>query len=88
MIIEFDGIFIEANPAASAQVLGCRIFTEHQPCIALFNCDPMQFCKLQAMSYAMQDEDKRFYAARFFVDDLITYLDDSMGIVVLTHEAN
>lgn len=86
MILEFDGIFIESTPSVMATILACRIYTEHQPCIALFTCVVEDFYKLHAMSLAMLNEDREFYANRFYVEDLITYLDDSMGITVLRHE--
>lgn len=86
MILDFDGIFIESTPSVLAHVVACRIYTEHQPCIALFSCTLDDFYKLHAMSLAMLNEDKDFYPNRFYVEDLITYLDDSMGITVLRHE--
>ncbi len=86
MIIEFDGVFIESTPSVVPNIVACRIFTNHQPCVGLFNCGLDDFYKLHAMSLAMQDENKEFYDARFYTKELITYLDEAMGITVLKHE--
>lgn len=86
MIIEFDGIFIESKESLVQGVLGCRIYTNYQPCIALFSCTLENYFKLSAMADALRNSDGEFYANRFTAADLIRFLDDALGITVLQKE--
>lgn len=86
MIVELDGIFIESSESLIESVVGCRIYTQYQPCIALFTCNLEQLFKLSALESALKDENGNAHANRFMVEDVIRFLDESLGIIVLQKE--